>query len=123
MHVLAGHDCIVLKLEVYAGCPDSACMCQQVIAGLGTSEQELEVDIQERLADAEHMHTADEALNGALLVSARAVIAQLRASAAASAPDEVSFPVMWQEDVVKVPYRLVLLHGLLVRVVVGLISF
>ena len=78
-----------------AVCPDLACTCEQVIAGLGTSEQELEVGVQERLADAEQMHTADEALNGALLVSARAEIAQLRASAAASPPpDEVSFFVL-----------------------------
>lgn len=69
-------------------------MCRQVLTGLGTSEQEIEVDIQERLADAEQMHTADEALNGALLVSARAEIAQLRAGAASPPPDEVSLPFM-----------------------------
>ncbi len=62
---------------------------RQVIAGLGTTEEELEVDLQERLADAEHMHASDEALNGALLVSARAEITQLRTSGSSSAAQAV----------------------------------
>ncbi|EIE18143.1 hypothetical protein COCSUDRAFT_49368 [Coccomyxa subellipsoidea C-169] len=63
----------------------SRCAQGSVIAGLGTTEEELEVDLQERLADAEHMHASDEALNGALLVSARAEITQLRTSGSSSA--------------------------------------
>lgn len=50
---------------------------------MGISEEELEMDLQERLADTEHLHTTDEALNSALLVSARAEISQLRAVVAA----------------------------------------
>ncbi|KAK9917759.1 hypothetical protein WJX75_007885 [Coccomyxa subellipsoidea] len=59
---------------------------RQIITGLGTTEEELEVDLQVRLADAEQLHASDEALNSALLLSARAEIAQLRSSNIAQAP-------------------------------------
>lgn len=70
---------------------DVSCPFCQIITGLGTTEEELEVDLQVRLADAEQLHASDEALNSALLLSARAEIAQLRSSNIAQAPlDEAS---------------------------------
>lgn len=60
----------------------------QVITGLGTSEDELDADLQERLAEAEQQQYTDDALNAVLLLAAQAEIVQLRASATStSAPD------------------------------------
>lgn len=63
------------------------CGAIQVITGLGTSEDELDADLQERLADAEHQQYTDDAINAVLLLAAQAEMAQLRAS---SAPQQAS---------------------------------
>ena len=50
----------------------------QALTGMGSSEEELDVDLQSRLAEAKHEAATDDAINGVLLLSAQAQIAQLR---------------------------------------------
>lgn len=50
----------------------------QVILASGSSEQELESDLQERLAEAEHQQDTDASLNSMLVMAAQAEIDQLR---------------------------------------------
>lgn len=50
----------------------------QVILASGTTEQELDGDLQERLADAEHQQDTDASLNSVLVLAAQAEIDQLR---------------------------------------------
>ena len=50
----------------------------QVILASGTSEQELDSDLQDRLAEAEHQQDTDASLNSVLVLAAQAEIDQLR---------------------------------------------
>ena len=50
----------------------------QVILASGTTEQELDSDLQERLAEAEHQQDTDASLNSVLVLAAQAEIDQLR---------------------------------------------
>ena len=50
----------------------------QVILAAGVSEQELDADLQERLAEAEHQQDTDASLNSILVLAAQAEIDQLR---------------------------------------------
>jgi hypothetical protein len=58
----------------------------QVLAGAGVSEEELEAELQERLADAERMALQDEGVSAVLLLSAQAELGRMREAAAAAAP-------------------------------------
>ena len=57
----------------------------------GTTEQELDADLQERLAEAEHQQDTDASLNSILVLSAQAEIDQLRSAIAASAQVQTFF--------------------------------
>lgn len=61
----------------------------QVILASGATEQELDADLQERLAEAEHQQDTDASLNSILVLSAQAEIDQLRSAVAASAQVQV----------------------------------
>ena len=50
----------------------------QVILAAGVNEQELDADLQERLAEAEHQQDTDASLNSILVLAAQAEIDQLR---------------------------------------------
>ena len=50
----------------------------QVILASGTTEQELDSDLQERLVEAEHQQDTDASLNSVLVLAAQAEIDQLR---------------------------------------------
>ena len=63
----------------------------QVILASGATEQELDADLQERLAEAEHQQDTDASLNSILVLSAQAEIDQLRSAVAASAQVQISF--------------------------------
>ncbi len=60
-----------------------------MLAGAGVSEEELEAELQERLADAERMQLQDDGVSAVLLLSAQAELGRMReaaAGAAAAAP-------------------------------------
>ena len=63
----------------------------QVVLASGTTQQELDADLQERLADAEHQQDTDASLNSILVLSAQAEIDQLRSTVAASAQVHIIF--------------------------------
>ncbi|CAK0760107.1 hypothetical protein CVIRNUC_002744 [Coccomyxa viridis] len=69
---------------------DTVSALRQVILAAGVSEQELDADLQERLAEAEHQQDTDASLNSILVLAAQAEIDQLRNVITASSQEPAS---------------------------------